>query len=86
MASVEATERTLLVPTGSRSKSQTVVHNLRYDTHVYSIHYSTSYYDIYEWTRYIHRFFLDQIAVGNLLWWYGVCVLVHFLAHPVPPF
>ena len=52
MASVEATERTLLVPTGGSSKSQTDVHNLRYDTYVYSIHYSihysTSYYDIYE--------------------------------------
>ena len=47
MASVEAIERTLLVPTGGSSKSQTDVHNLRYDTHVCSIHY-TSYYDIYE--------------------------------------
>ena len=48
MASVEATERTLLVPTGGSSKSQTDVHNLRmrYDTYFYSIHYSTSYYDI----------------------------------------
>ena len=48
MASVEAIERTLLVPTGGSSKSQTDVHNLRYDTYFYSIHYSTSYYDIYE--------------------------------------
>ena len=48
MASVEATERTLLVPTGGSSKSQTDVHNLRYDTHVYSVLYSTSNYDIYE--------------------------------------
>ena len=34
----------------------------------------------------IYIVILDQIAVGILLWWYGVCVLVHFLAHPVPPF